>query len=684
LALGKGSTGGQVRGDSRMQTMTVDTTAEPVYRSSVTDPRRGHELHKVLGALVAYSLVSAVIWSNVWTTNPSSVTTCGCGDTSLFTWFLEWPAYAISHGLNPLHSTAAGYPGGVNLLANTSELALGVVLAPITWLFGPIASLNVALTLSPAMSAFAMFILLRRWTTRWPAAFAGGLLYGFSPFILSSLADAHLMLGMAVVPPLIVLCLDELLVRQTWHPLATGAMLALLVTLQFFVGTEVLLIEALMAIIGIALVVIFAAWRDPAALRSHFRYAITGLIAGSIITVVVLAVPAWYALDGPTHLSGSIWPGNPSVFMGPPLRDYIIPQPLTASFDSYLGPRALTASTQYMGIGLLVVLIAGLVVWRRDRRLWLFGGLSVISMGFTLGSIPHHLSPWSPLGSLPLFQNILPYRFVLITYLVFAIMLGLIIDHTIVYVAGRTESSQSSSDSNSGQGFSIPSWAPNASGVVVALIALLPLAAYLAPTIPIRTERVVLPLWFRPTAGHLNDHEVILVLPSSSSGFEDSAMTWQAVDRMAFDMIGVAGPTDAPNRIPKSDQLGMATLNAATDFTPPATHLITAGTIRATRSTMDHLGVTTVVIPAKVNLPPYDRVQSVPTAAMLITAATGSAPRYEDESWVWTGLGSAGPSIVPTETIVASCAAGATSADKATVIQSIQCILGHSAEDSPT
>ena len=126
------------------------------------------------------------------------------------------------------------HPSGVNLLDNTSELALGVVLAPVTWVFGPVASLNVALTLAPALSALAMFLLLRRWVRWAPAAFVGGLLYGFSPLVLVSLSDAHLMLGWAVVPPLVVACVDELALppaprrrrrRPGPRPAARGAVL---------------------------------------------------------------------------------------------------------------------------------------------------------------------------------------------------------------------------------------------------------------------------------------------------------------------------------------------------------------------------------------------------------------------------------------------------------------------------
>jgi hypothetical protein len=181
-------------------------------------------------------VLALIVWWHVWSSHPTSTTTCGCGDSSLFTWFLEWPAYAISHGLNPLYSTAMFHPTGINLLSNTAEVGIGVVLAPVTWLFGPVATLNVALTLSPFLSALAMYALLRRWVSWSPAAFVGGLLYGFSPFVLLSLTDGHLMLGTAFVPPLLVACLDEALVRQRQRPVVIGLVTGLLVAVQFLIG----------------------------------------------------------------------------------------------------------------------------------------------------------------------------------------------------------------------------------------------------------------------------------------------------------------------------------------------------------------------------------------------------------------------------------------------------------------
>ena len=46
----------------------------------------------------AYLVLSVLLWWQVWTAHPSTVTTCGCGDAARFLWFFEWPAFALAHG----------------------------------------------------------------------------------------------------------------------------------------------------------------------------------------------------------------------------------------------------------------------------------------------------------------------------------------------------------------------------------------------------------------------------------------------------------------------------------------------------------------------------------------------------------------------------------------------------------
>ena len=107
-------------------------------------------------------MLAVGLWWSVWSSHPSSTTTCGCGDAARFLWFFRWPAYAHRPRAQVLYSTWLFHPAGINLLDDTSVVALGVVLAPVTWV-GAGGSMNVALTLAPALSALAMFVLLRRW-----------------------------------------------------------------------------------------------------------------------------------------------------------------------------------------------------------------------------------------------------------------------------------------------------------------------------------------------------------------------------------------------------------------------------------------------------------------------------------------------------------------------------------------
>jgi hypothetical protein len=624
-------------------------------QAEVTDAAaggKGGSWRALVVAGCSYLLLAVLVWWNVWTNHPTSTTVCGCGDPSMFTWFLEWPAYAISHGLNPLYSTAMGYPHGVNLLANTSDLALGVALAPITWAFGPIATLNVALTLAPALSGLAMFVLLRRWTSWDPAAFVGGLLYGFSPMVLSNFESAHLNVTFLVVPPLVVACLDELLVRQRRRPIATGVMLGLLVTLQFFLGTEYLAIMLFLGVVGLAAVILYTRVKSPHVFEERAPYVIKGCKAAVVTAVVLLAYPAWFALLGPASLPGPIWPLPLSQFASH-LRPYLFPPP--GSSGSSFGYGGLFLSDQYLGFGLLAVLVGGVVVWRRDRRLWLFTGLGVMAFVLALGA-------GDPVFSvLPVLENIIPSRFNMVLYFCAAAMLALILDHVYRNVRAKMSEAGPGPGGNGGRS-GVTSWVGALVALLVAALAIGPIASYWSQGLPMATRPVALPTWFRDLPTRTGAHQVVLVLPDAVS--QESPMTWQALDDMDYSMVDEGGPGGATTRGKKQHQ----TENVLAIVSSPAydnvgysakAKTITPKKIAQVRKALTAWRVTTVVIPDEPNLPYYDIVPSDPTAAALITAAVGEKPVYQGGAWVWANVKHSGPAIpISTEEFVACVGAG--------------------------
>jgi hypothetical protein len=71
----------EARTDQPTEGVPVDDGPAPPEPGSV--PLHGWRTLLMAGA--GYLLLSVFVWSNVWTSHPTSVTTCGCGDASLFT-----------------------------------------------------------------------------------------------------------------------------------------------------------------------------------------------------------------------------------------------------------------------------------------------------------------------------------------------------------------------------------------------------------------------------------------------------------------------------------------------------------------------------------------------------------------------------------------------------------------------
>jgi hypothetical protein len=128
-------------------------------------------------------------------------------------WFMGFTPYSLVHGHNPLITNWINYPYGVNLMTNTAMFLPAMLLSPVTFIWRPVASLNVMLVLGLAGSAAATYFVLLRWISWKPAAYVGGLLYGFSRY-MDGQGWGHFFLVFAMIPPLILLVLDEIVVTQ--------------------------------------------------------------------------------------------------------------------------------------------------------------------------------------------------------------------------------------------------------------------------------------------------------------------------------------------------------------------------------------------------------------------------------------------------------------------------------------
>jgi hypothetical protein len=387
-------------------------------------------------AAVWYSLGALAVSLLLWR-HPSTATVAGNrGDADQFAWFFRYSATAVAHGHLPaLVTTALNPPQGVNAMWNTFMLLPGVLLSPLTLLAGPQASLNLLMTLGFAGSAFALFVVLRRWGVGVPSAAVAGALYGFSPALVHS-AVGHYDLMFAVLPPLII----DAALRIAVGSLGTGRAAVLrgglwlgAVTAAQLLTAEELLVDSAIAF---ALIVVVLAASRPREFVRRIPPALAGYGVAVALLLVLCGYPLWVQFFGPLHQHGSAF--TPDFFKND-LSGLVTPSKLMLFHTA--GSAAAAASYQggvaeylgYLGWPLLLVLaVIAVAGWRHlavRAAAVTFAALEIFALGGTLmvsgSGHPGVLLPWHWLGSLPLLDAVLTDRFSILADGAAAVLLAL-------------------------------------------------------------------------------------------------------------------------------------------------------------------------------------------------------------------------------------------------------------------
>ena len=572
-------------------------------------------------ALACFTIPAIVLWWQVWSGHPSSALTCGCGDPAQEVWFMAWPAWAITHLHSLFFSGAVNVPLGANLLSNTSGPLVGVVLAPVTWLFGPVTATNVALTLAPALSAWACFAAIRPLVTWKAGAIPAALVYGYSSAIVTSLVFGHVSVTVLVIPPFLFTTLHEIVIRQERSVQRDGVVLAALLVAQFFVSPEILVMCLLLGVVGLVAVTVVG-WRQ---FRPRAGHALPALGLAACLTVVLLAYPAWYGLSGPQAVSGMLFALAP--IAGVPLSGLLVPGAYGAAvneyqrFGGYLGRNG--PPPDYVGWGVALASVGALIIGRRRPLTWLLLLLAAATFWLSLGayllggpsSLGHPWLPWRELSKLPLLKEILPDQLVplLTLFLAFLIAVGL----DALYVAQRRPTSWLTS-----QRVALTAVATAA----VAAVALVPV--FMTFDAPLRVVQVRTPAYLRQVAVTLPPSRVLLTVPFAVSG-SSQPMLWQATEDMHFRLAGASlktpdalgGPVGSGP--PRSARRILTNLTVAGAPLPTGT----AAQLATVRRALAAWQVDEVVITGASRDPVY--------ASGFFTMALGVAPVFVRGAWVW-------------------------------------------------
>lgn len=478
----------------------------------------------LVAAAISVGYLGAGLWAtDTWRGN--------VGDPEQFMWFLSSVPHALAHGHNPLLSNYELYPHGVNLMWNTSVVLAGIVVSPVTAVAGPVFSYNLLLVLGPIATACTAYWAFRRYVDRPVAAGIGGLAFACSPFLLVH-SSGHLHLVLLALMPVMLVLVDELLVRQRRRSWLTGALIGLVAACQLLTSEEILAIEAMVG--GLALVILCLL--HPHGIRSRVSYVVRAAVCAVATFALLAGYPLYLQLFGPRKAPGA---HGPSTYSTDLLN---LVWPVNQWLNLGIGPPSFTGNasewTGYLGIPLIVLLI-GVTVrsWRRRPLVPVAALLIVVLVVLSFG--PHlHVAgrttsiplPWSVAERLPLLENLLPGRISVAVGLLAALLLAVFLDDLV-----RRRG-----------------WRRLLGAALVALIAL--------SWVPggLRTTTIRTPAFFTSSAEtQLPAGSVALIVPYTNGPLNEQSVLWQANGRMQLRIVNgwviVPGPHwGGPNAISRA------------------------------------------------------------------------------------------------------------------------------------
>jgi hypothetical protein len=473
-------------------------------------------------------------------------------------WFLSWAPHALTHHQSLLYTSTINYPSGVNMMWNNSTLLIGVLLAPVTALFGPVVAFNVAMYAAVVASAWCGYWSISRLVVSRLGATAGGLIYGFSPYMMGQ-SLGHLTLLVMVYPPVVMVLFHEIAVLQRHRWWVLGLLLGVASAAQLFISEEVLASSALAVIIGMVVLAILSRRQVTAKLPYLLRATLLGVVVAAVLSGWAL----WYQFTGPDQVHQTLqafggFVTDPLGFVVPTANQLIAPSFLVGISQHFRGNPA--EWDAYLGVPLVCAL--GWAVWRYWGTALVkvvactAVGIAVLSLGPYVVIRGHEFPiplPWLLTEHVPLLKNLLPNRFMAEVYL----LAGVVVAYVLCKVTTTSRSG----------GWRV--------GIIAFAAGLLLIPALPRPTTAVPAATIV----SSQVQAALRAGGVVLPSPFGTSD-DAAAMLIQAQENFAFAMPG--GYIYAPNLPPVAQPSALAKLDGSTSAPLQAAALATpAGRARA-------------------------------------------------------------------------------------------------------
>jgi hypothetical protein len=559
-------------------THTATETVKPGETASVPTVRR-RPVGRVLDLLdrpgsvdfaisFAYLSFGIFLTGGLWPEPAVRALAANVNDQALIEWFLAHGTLFWTGDFS-LVTDRLNTPDGVNLMGNASHILHGILMAPVTAMFGVAVSFTVLLALNLGATAAGWYLLLARTLkVHRFAAVVGGAVAGFGPGMISQ-SNSHLHITAQWLVPPIVWCVIRLTrVTTTASTVRVGLGLAVLVSLQVMLGEEVLFLAALTLTI---FAVVFAACRRRWARQVAPRF-LAGMGLATGVATVLLAYPLWVQFAGRQAVPSA--PFSPDYFYAD-AKSYLLFSPLSVAGVPANGKLATDATefNTYLGWPLLLVVVA-CVVWRWRSAVTVATVVTgVVMAGLSFGprivfggertGLP---GPYALIKGFPVVSGALPTRYALALLPLIGILLAHVLHHALT--------TRNQPGLNGGRP---PRFAKVARAARVVLpVAVLAALAPIAPKPLAATDRAAVPMFI--TGGGwrtcVPDGGVLVPVPLPTPTAPDS-MRWAAAadDRFALPegfFIGPYGPNGSAvvGTYPRPTSLLLAKTNATGTITP--------------------------------------------------------------------------------------------------------------------
>ncbi|MHB8264119.1 MAG: glycosyltransferase family protein [Acidimicrobiales bacterium] len=372
--------------------------------------------HATMFALAFVAYLSIALWVTGMPGHSLTTTMVNeSGDPNVMLFFLKWWPWAILHGHNPFVVSGLTHPAAYNAAWLTSIAAPALLAAPITLVWGPVATWNLLILAAPVAASMSMLALLDSLEVSALPAAVGGFIFGFCSFEVAEMSGHLFLILIFPIPLLVMLCLRRF--REEIRPAAFVVFSVLLASFMLYTSTELSLTTVLSAL-GAAM--LFAFWY-PQVLLGKLR-ALARELALIVGGVFVLTAPLlWYLLAN-LQVGGTAI--NSPFIYSTDVLNFVIPTPVTW-FGSSLTTSISTRFTGnfseeggYLGIVLVILTALGIAEgirrgrWAVPFAIWTLV-LGVCTLGPVLhadGNITAVRLPWDLPTHLPILKDILPSR----------------------------------------------------------------------------------------------------------------------------------------------------------------------------------------------------------------------------------------------------------------------------------